>query len=36
VTGENKNYHNEKLRDLYSSPNIVLMIKSRGMKWRDK
>jgi hypothetical protein len=25
--------HNEELNDLYSSPNIVLMIKSRRMRW---
>ena len=25
--------HNEELNDLYSSPNIVRVIKSRGMKW---
>jgi hypothetical protein len=25
--------HNEELHDLYSSPNIIRMIKSRRMKW---
>ena len=25
--------HNEELNDLYSSPNIVLVIKSRRMRW---
>ena len=25
--------HNEELNDLYSSPNIVRMIKSRKMRW---
>jgi len=25
--------HNEELNDLYSSPNIVRMIKSRRMRW---
>ena len=25
--------HNEKLNDLYSSPNIVRVIKSRTMRW---
>jgi hypothetical protein len=25
--------HNEELNDLYSSPNIVRVIKSRGMRW---
>jgi hypothetical protein len=27
--------HNEELRDLYSSPSIIRMIKSRGMRWED-
>ena len=25
--------HNEELNDLYSSPNIVLVVKSRRMRW---
>jgi hypothetical protein len=25
--------HNEKLHNLYSSPNIIRMIESKGMKW---
>jgi hypothetical protein len=29
VTMEWRNLHNEKLNDLYSSPNIACMIKSR-------
>ena len=29
VTGECRRLHNEKLNDLYSSPNIVRVIKSR-------
>jgi hypothetical protein len=32
VTGEWEKLHNEKLNDLYSSPNIVRVIKSR-MRW---
>ena len=28
-----KRLHNEKLNDLYSSPNIVRVIKSRRMRW---
>jgi hypothetical protein len=30
---ERRKHHTEKLRDLYSSPNIVLAIKSRRMRW---
>jgi hypothetical protein len=33
ITGVWRKLHNEKLCDLYSSPNILRMIKSRGMKW---
>jgi hypothetical protein len=33
VTGEWSNLHNDKLNDLYSSPNIVWVIKSNKMKW---
>ena len=33
VRGEWRRFHNEKLNDLYSSPNIVRVIKSRRMKW---
>jgi hypothetical protein len=33
VTGEWKKLHNKELRDLYSSPSIIRIIKSRRIRW---
>jgi hypothetical protein len=35
VTAEWRKLHNEELNNLYSSPNIVRVIKSRRMKWAE-
>jgi hypothetical protein len=36
VTGEWGKLHNEELHDLYSSPNIIIMVKSRRMRWAGR
>jgi hypothetical protein len=33
VTGECRRLHNEELNDLYSSPNIAQVLKSRRIRW---
>ena len=35
VTGEWRKLHNEELRDLYSVPNILRVVKSRRMGWGE-
>jgi hypothetical protein len=36
VTGSLRKMHNEDLHNLYSSPNIIRMIKSRRMRWAGR
>jgi hypothetical protein len=33
VTGDWRTLHNEELHNLYSSPSIIRVIKSRRMRW---
>jgi hypothetical protein len=36
ITGEWRKLHNENLNDLYWSPNIVRVMKSRRMRWAER
>ena len=36
VTGEWRKLHHEELNDLYSSPHIVRVMKSRRMRWAER
>jgi hypothetical protein len=36
VTEDWRKLHNEELRDLYSSPSIIRIIKSRRMRWAGR
>jgi len=33
TSGEWRRLHNKELNDIYSSPNVILVIKSRRMRW---
>jgi len=33
ATGERRTVHNEELQDLYSSLNIIRVLKTRSMRW---
>jgi hypothetical protein len=35
VTGGSRKLHNEELHNLYSSPTIIRMIKTRKMRWEE-
>jgi hypothetical protein len=33
IIGDPRKLHNEELHNLYSSLNVIIMIKSRGVRW---
>jgi hypothetical protein len=35
VAGDWRRLHNEELTNLYASPNVIRVIKSRKMKWEE-
>jgi hypothetical protein len=35
VTGGERKLHNEELRDLYSSPSLIRIMKSRKLRWAE-
>jgi hypothetical protein len=35
VTAERRRLHKEELNDLYSTPNIIRVIKSRRLRWAE-
>jgi hypothetical protein len=35
ITGEKRKIHNEEHYDLYCSPSVIRMIKTRRMRWTE-
>jgi hypothetical protein len=36
VTGDRRKLHNEELHNLYSSPNVIRMMKSKRIRWAGR